>query len=166
MLKISRVSKIVFPLLIILLGFQGILGEFFYLNQEKLDIRSFLNVLITAAALFALFVIAEKVVPLLRRWRVQKLVRKVFADRGYTEPMIEEPLEVVVNISEQYLQENLREKVVEYTQPFIENLIETNDFLGYIVAGGSGLTVPKRAFQTEEEQTKFKELLENLLIKE
>jgi len=166
-LKILRVTKIVGPLLVFFLGLQGIIGEYFYLKRDnKLDIRSILFISITAVAFFVLLLLVEKGTPWLKRWIVKRRLRKILSKKDPERFLQEKPKEVVVNISDQHLQENLGEKVIEYTQPFIKNLIETSEYFAYIGADRSGLVVPKRVFQTEEEQAKFKEMLSKFIVEE
>ena len=166
-LKILRVSKIVFPLLLILIGFTNMIRRFFYYNQDKLDIRSFLYVFIAAAALFSLYVIVEKGIPLLKRWIVRKHIRKmIYSEKDPKSCLQEKPKGVIVNISEDRLRETLGKTVVEYTEPFIKDLVETNDYLAYTGADKKGHVIPKRVLKTDEEQANFKEMISKFTLEE
>ena len=53
--------------------------------------------------------------------------------------------------------------VHKITKPFYNGMRETRDLLVYDGGEDSTLIVPKRVFQTEEEQTKFKEMISKFI---
>lgn len=169
-LKRIKEYKTIFPLLIIFVGFTNIIREYFYYNQDKLEIRPFLYILIFAAALYFMGLFFEKGIPLIKRRRTQKYISNLYINKGVDESLVEihgeVPLELSIIISANKLQQIMGERVDEYSEPFIKDLYETGDYLICNGVDDSGILIPKRAFQSEEEQAQFKELLDKLIIKE
>jgi len=72
----------------------------------------------------------------------------------------------VVVIKYNKLRVDTEEGVLKITEPFYKGMIDARDYLIYGAGEENVLVVPKRVFQSEEEQAKFKEMICKFIVEE
>lgn len=95
-------------------------------------------------------------------WRVRGKIRRLLCEGNKSIFIGEHRIELV----DQNLKWIHNGHVIVSTKPFIENVIETGDYILYCVITGAFIVIPKRAFSTEHDLVDFKVHFARYLIEE